>query len=214
LPGWPLAPDAAPPTVSPTKSTLAISAALPRKCVSQKKATRLGRCGNSGRSAGGNDVTADRVNTLARSTQSAPQAIPLRAALSGKHCVAEGIYARGSAPILALCRALIAAGHDPDRALHVYRGSTPAVVVGAIGKAAKLTVEDDSRGRPRFRRWRDRTGGTAPHVRQNAQPTPDLHIKSKTFQAGPATISGGRSNTVESGEGEHHESVGTSTGES
>jgi hypothetical protein len=182
--------------------------------VTQRKATRLRRCGNSGRRAAGIDEIAGRVDTFARPTQSAPQAKPLQASLNGQDCVAEGVSARGKTPILTLCRAFIAAGYDPDRALHVYRGSTLAVVVGAIGKAAKLTVEDDSRGRPRFRRWRDRTGGTAPHVRQNAQPTPDLRIKSKTVQAGPATISGVRSDTVESGEGEHHESVGTSTGES
>ena len=39
---------------------------------------------------------------------------PIRAALIGSDsCEAEGITARGSAPVLALCRALIEAGHDP-----------------------------------------------------------------------------------------------------
>lgn len=157
--------------------------------MSVPKATRLRRCGHSGEGTGANDETEDRVNTSAKSSEQASQAIPLRATLSGKCCVAECISVRCDMPILALCRALIAAGYDPGRALHVYRGSVLAFVISAIGKAAKLTVDDDSRGRPRFRLWRDRTGGTAPHVRQNAQPIPDRHIKRKTDQPEPATIS-------------------------
>jgi hypothetical protein len=129
--------------------------------VSVARATRLRRCRNSGEGAGANDETENRVDTFARPSEQASQATPLRAALSGKCCVAEGVSARGNTPILALCRALMAAGYDPDRALHVYRGSVLAVIVSAIGKAAKLTVEDDSRGKPRFRLKRDRTGGTA-----------------------------------------------------
>ena len=42
---------------------------------------------------------------------------PIRAALVGsKRCEAEGIIARGYAPVLDLCRALITAGYDPKRA--------------------------------------------------------------------------------------------------
>jgi hypothetical protein len=35
--------------------------------------------------------------------------------------------ARGHAPVLGLCRALLAAGYDPRRPLHAYRGDTVAL---------------------------------------------------------------------------------------
>ena len=48
----------------------------------------------------------------------------IRANLSGTDtCTAVGIFARGSTPILALCRSLIAAGMDSDWALEVCRGA-------------------------------------------------------------------------------------------
>jgi hypothetical protein len=83
---------------------------------------------------------------------------PIRATLVGsKHCEAEGIIAHGYAPVLNLCRALIKAGHDPKRALHAYRGVVLALAVRSIGEGAQLSVEDDSRGTPHLRRWRDRS---------------------------------------------------------
>jgi hypothetical protein len=39
---------------------------------------------------------------------------------SASTCVAEGITANGTAPVLALCRKLIAAGYDPALPLHAY----------------------------------------------------------------------------------------------
>ena len=45
--------------------------------------------------------------------------VPIYATLTGANrCEALGIIRRGSAPLLALCRALVAAGHDPRRPLH------------------------------------------------------------------------------------------------
>jgi hypothetical protein len=82
---------------------------------------------------------------------------PIRAALvDSKRCEAEGIVACGYAPVLDLCHALIRAGHDPKRPLHAYRGVGLALAVRSIGEGAQLTVEDDSRGTPHLRRWRDR----------------------------------------------------------
>jgi hypothetical protein len=84
---------------------------------------------------------------------------PIRATLVGsKRCEAEGIVACGYAAVLDLCRALIKAGHDPKRALHAYRGEVLALAVRCIGEGARLTVEDDSRGTPRLRRWRNGPG--------------------------------------------------------
>jgi hypothetical protein len=67
-------------------------------------------------------------------------------------CEADGFTVRAAAPVLAMCRKLLAAGYDPDRPLHAYRGDVLALKVRAIGEGAKLTVEE-SRA-PRFVRWK------------------------------------------------------------
>jgi hypothetical protein len=96
-----------------------------------------------------------------------PQA--LRADLIGSStCTAAGITATGHAPVLALCRRLIAAGYDPDQALEVYRAAVLALTVRSIGVAARLTVrESTSDGRPRFARL---NGDGSPPI-QNYGPT-------------------------------------------
>jgi hypothetical protein len=74
-----------------------------------------------------------------------PQA--LRADLIGRNaCSANGITATGHAPVLGLCRQLLAAGLDPDRALEVYRGSTLALRVRSIGEAAGLEINSKGTG--------------------------------------------------------------------
>jgi hypothetical protein len=84
---------------------------------------------------------------------------PILAMLFGSdRCAAEGINVRGYAPVLSLCRALIQAGYDPERALHAHRGGVLALAVRSIGEGAGLTVEDDRHGTPRLRRWRGRRG--------------------------------------------------------
>jgi len=85
-------------------------------------------------------------------------------------CTAPGIIARSYAPVLALCRRLIEAGIDPHRPLHVYRGDTLALVVRSIAEGARLTVGDNRLGHPRFVRYRPRSDGAAPHMRQNGAP--------------------------------------------
>jgi hypothetical protein len=66
---------------------------------------------------------------------------PLRAELGGSTvCTAAGITARGAAPVLALCRQLLAAGLNPDQALEVYRSGVLALRVPSIGEAAGLEV--------------------------------------------------------------------------
>jgi hypothetical protein len=83
-------------------------------------------------------------------------------------CMAAGITVVDHAPVLALCRSLVTVGHDLNRPLHAYRGDVLCLRVRSIGEGARLTVEDDRRGRPRLRRWRNRGEryGAAPLVRQ------------------------------------------------
>lgn len=97
--------------------------------------------------------------------------VPIWATIIGSDCCeAEGITAHGSAPVLALCRALIEAGYDPERPLHAHRGGVLALAVRSIGEGALFTVEDDRHGRPRLRRCRKghRGCGAGSLVRQNA----------------------------------------------
>jgi hypothetical protein len=58
-------------------------------------------------------------------------------------------------PVFALCRKLIEAGFDSNRPMHAYRGDALCLTVRSLGEGAKLTVGDDSTGRPRFRPYRD-----------------------------------------------------------
>jgi hypothetical protein len=71
----------------------------------------------------------------------------VRAELSGStRCSALGITAAANAPVLALCRQLIAAGLDPDSAMAVYRNGTLALRVRSIGEAARLEINGDGTG--------------------------------------------------------------------
>jgi hypothetical protein len=91
----------------------------------------------------------------------------IRAEIVGTTCTALDITVHGAAPVLALCRKLIEAGHDPSLPLHAYRGDVLALRVRSIGEGAQLTVQDSKSGRPRFLRLR--TGVEQP--RPFAEPT-------------------------------------------
>jgi hypothetical protein len=56
-------------------------------------------------------------------------------------CSAGGVTVQGSAPVLVMCRQLLAQGLSLDAALAVYRGATLALRVHAFGEAAKLEVK-------------------------------------------------------------------------
>ena len=74
----------------------------------------------------------------------------LRAEITGDdRATCNGLEAQHNAPVLALCRKLIAAGHDPVTALEAYRGDVLCLRVRSIGEAARLTVEETGTG-PRF----------------------------------------------------------------
>ena len=87
----------------------------------------------------------------------------IRADLIGSDiCTALGLTINSSSPVLALCRALIEAGHDPATPLEAYRGETPCLRIRSIGEAAALEINAYGTGfRPR------READAAPPVRQN-----------------------------------------------
>jgi hypothetical protein len=93
----------------------------------------------------------------------------LRAELSGSTiCSAVGHVAIGQTPVLALCRELIATGHNPDQPLEVYRGGTLALRIRSIGEGARLTVSEEADRPPRFKRWKPRNlGEGSPPIAQN-----------------------------------------------
>jgi hypothetical protein len=101
--------------------------------------------------------------------------IPIHATLVGSNrCEALGATARGSTPVLALCRALVTAGHDPRRPLHAYRGDVLALLVRSIGEGACLRVATHGVG---FERIPECTGGS--RARQNGQ-----GVSTKTYPPG------------------------------
>jgi hypothetical protein len=92
------------------------------------------------------------------------------AKLTGSNtCTAAAITVVDHAPVLSLCRELIKAGEDSNQPLHAYRGDVLCLRVRSVGEGAQLTVEDDRRGKPRLRHWRNRAKGcgAAPSVSQN-----------------------------------------------
>jgi hypothetical protein len=89
--------------------------------------------------------------------------IPIRATLVGsEYCEALGLTGHGCTPVLALCRALVAAGCDPNRPLHAYRGDVLALKVRSIRDGARLRVATHGVG---FESVSGCTGGSP--VRQN-----------------------------------------------
>jgi hypothetical protein len=83
----------------------------------------------------------------------------IRAELTGSHtCTALGITAKSGSPVLALCRKLIEAGHNPAMRLEMYRDNTLCLRVRSIAEAAGLVVVPAGNGQPIFKR---REGVTA-----------------------------------------------------
>jgi hypothetical protein len=103
-------------------------------------------------------------------------ATAIRAELIGDdQATALGIEARSAAPLLDLCRKLVAARHDPASALNAYRGATLSLIVRSIGEAADLEVNSKGTG---FVRRASGIAGAAPptvlsrlDVREAAGPT-------------------------------------------
>ena len=86
---------------------------------------------------------------------------------------AGDIVVRSRSPAFALCRALLAAGANPNSKLECFRGSVLALTVKTIGIGAKLTIKENDWVGPKVAPYeplsRDRVGR---HVRQNDDPAP------------------------------------------
>jgi hypothetical protein len=97
----------------------------------------------------------DLAGSVSDLAQTKREADTIRADLIGQNqATARGVTVSGrNAPVLALCRALIGAGHDSDSPLEAYRGSTLCLRVRSIGEGAALTVKDGRDGKPRFARF-------------------------------------------------------------
>lgn len=93
----------------------------------------------------------------------------IRAALVGAdQCRAEGFTVLGAAPVLAMCRLLVASGFNPARPLHAYRNEILALSVRTIGVGAVLSVKTAGNGAPMFALDRRRLGATGPLVDANS----------------------------------------------
>ena len=65
----------------------------------------------------------------------------IRAELFGSDaCAALGVAVCATAPVLALCRRLVAAGYDPALPLEAWRGPALCLRVRSIGEASQLRV--------------------------------------------------------------------------
>ena len=86
---------------------------------------------------------------------------------------AGDIVVRSRSPVFALCRALLAAGANPNSKLECFRSSVLALTVKTIGIGAKLTIKENDWVGPKVVPYepfsRDRVGR---HVRQNDDPAP------------------------------------------
>ena len=61
-------------------------------------------------------------------------------------CTALGLTCNSASPVLALCRALVEAGHDPATPLEAYRGKTFCLRIRSICECAALEVNAKGTG--------------------------------------------------------------------
>lgn len=96
----------------------------------------------------------------------------IRADLFGSHhchCPALGLYTCADAPILEMCRRLVASGANPEAQLDCYRDGTLALTVRTVGEGARLKINGRGDG---FARLLERPSdvGTAPSMRRSLVP--------------------------------------------
>jgi hypothetical protein len=84
---------------------------------------------------------ADRTSSIAKPSSQSSQGVSIRAELIGSDCCSGvGLVARGSAPVLALCRKLIEAGDNSTTALEVWCCNTLTLTIRPIDEGARLEV--------------------------------------------------------------------------
>ena len=81
--------------------------------------------------------------------------------------------------MIALCKALVAAGHDPAEPMEVFRSSTLALKVRSIGEGARLVVAGNGVG---FRRLgaMDTAPPHAPKRGGGHPPPPDAPVPAQS----------------------------------
>jgi hypothetical protein len=98
------------------------------------------------------DLVHNKISPSITPIDSCAQVGAVYAELSGSNtATARGFTVHGSAPVLKLCRRLVAAGVDPRLPLHAYRGETLCLKVRSIVEGARLTVDEAG---PSFTRWK------------------------------------------------------------
>ena len=96
----------------------------------------------------------------------------IRAELRGDNiCDSCGITVRSSIPVLALCRKLVQAGHDPATPLEAYRGDVLCLRVRSIGDGARLEISGEGTG---FRQRRQ--PDAAPSIAPNPAGGPEIGV--------------------------------------
>jgi hypothetical protein len=95
---------------------------------------------------------------------------PIRCELTGSDQAQAGaVIARGTAPILSLCRLLLASGAKPDAPVECFRNGTLALRVRSVRAGAALTVRETDFDGPRVVRWKAFPHrAVKPPIRQNA----------------------------------------------
>jgi hypothetical protein len=107
------------------------------------KGTRAGDADPSQNVTG--NFSGRRSKIIANSSQARSDGAAIRAELIGSDCCsAFDVTVNSSSPVLALCRRLIRAGHDPTAPLEAYRGTILCLRIRNIGEAACL--EPSARG--------------------------------------------------------------------
>jgi hypothetical protein len=97
----------------------------------------------------------------------------IRAELYGSDkCSTLGIAVRAYAPVLELCRQLVAAGHNPASRLEAYRLDVLCLTVRSIGEAADLEINGRGTG---LKRRRAAVGAASPvaPIGPRASPSPE-----------------------------------------
>jgi hypothetical protein len=80
------------------------------------------------------------IESVDTSDKRTPQAAIRAELIADDSCSALGMTVRGPAPVLALCRLLVEAGHDPATPLEAWRGDVPCLRIRSIGAAAALRI--------------------------------------------------------------------------
>lgn len=84
-------------------------------------------------------------------------------------CRLGGATAVGRTPVLTACRELIARGFNPDAAVEICRQDVLVLRIRTLAAGARLTVEESSDGRPRFRQHRPWSSEGSSRIAQSAE---------------------------------------------